>query len=284
MDSTLGQTLPPHEIIVIDDGSTDDTEERFADADPRVRYVRQSNSGAAAARNRGVREATGEWIAFLDSDDIWTSTHLEHVAAAIDGTDGRAVMYFDDVDWNGSTSWRISGFDITGPYELAPDGSDWLLRASHPCLLPGTVIRRDALVDVGGFKDGMAVREDSHLFFRVGLGAPVCAVAEVGAVATADGAQNRLTRTVPGGSLAYSDRTLELYRDTIAAKPGLARRHRQILRHRLAAAYVTRAGILWADRRPVDSLFWLGRGVALDPASSLRRLVKRTVGGGSAKG
>jgi len=72
----------------VDDGSTDDTEgvvRRFGGV---VRYIRQQNSGGAAARNRGVAEARHPWVAFLDSDDLWTEFHLERIAGAIAATGG----------------------------------------------------------------------------------------------------------------------------------------------------------------------------------------------------
>lgn len=77
VESVLAQTLPALEVIVVDDGSNDDTVERIGSIrDHRVRLIRQANAGAAAARNRGVAEARGEIISFLDSDDLWLPTKL----------------------------------------------------------------------------------------------------------------------------------------------------------------------------------------------------------------
>jgi hypothetical protein len=79
----MAQTHPPHEIVVVDDGSTDGTAHVCTAHSLPVRYVWQNNAGVGAARNRGIREAAGEWIAFLDSDDVWLPRKLEVQLAAV---------------------------------------------------------------------------------------------------------------------------------------------------------------------------------------------------------
>src|SRR5580698_5910388 len=83
--SALAQTVSDLEVIVVDDGSSDDTgkilEKAFGN---RIRYYAQENQGASVARNRGVEEARGEWIAFLDSDDYWDREKLEWQFKALD--------------------------------------------------------------------------------------------------------------------------------------------------------------------------------------------------------
>lgn len=79
LDNIANQSVPVDEIIVVDDGSNDDTAEKvqqWSDTAP-VTLVRQKNSGPSAARNRGIDQATGDWIAFLDADDRWTPRKIE---------------------------------------------------------------------------------------------------------------------------------------------------------------------------------------------------------------
>src|SRR5262245_39908172 len=77
IDSVLAQTARDLEVIVVDDGSTDDTPDVVARYGPPVRGIRQANAGVAAARNRGIAEARGRYIAFLDADDTWEPVKLE---------------------------------------------------------------------------------------------------------------------------------------------------------------------------------------------------------------
>lgn len=77
VESILGQSVPPYEVIVVDDGSTDSTADIVAAMGGDVRLVRKPGGGAASARNRGVEASTGELLAFLDADDLWSPDRLE---------------------------------------------------------------------------------------------------------------------------------------------------------------------------------------------------------------
>ena len=83
IESILGQTQPVLEVIVVDDGSTDDSANIAESFGPPVRVIRQPNQGESAARNRGIEAAAGEWVAFLDADDLWLPTKVELQAEAI---------------------------------------------------------------------------------------------------------------------------------------------------------------------------------------------------------
>src|SRR5438270_1336965 len=110
IDNIFRQTYPNFEVIVIDDGSTDDTQSVLKRYHDRVRVVRQSNAGPAIARNNGARVAAGEIIAFQDSDDLWEPTKLQRQVALLEtdtsipcclcGTrmgqvDGKPLTWFD---------------------------------------------------------------------------------------------------------------------------------------------------------------------------------------------
>lgn len=84
IDSVLDQTVPPTEVVVVDDGSSDSTAEVVQRYQPRVLYRRQANQGPGAARNLGIRESKGEFLAFLDSDDLWLPEKLRLQKAALD--------------------------------------------------------------------------------------------------------------------------------------------------------------------------------------------------------
>src|SRR5262245_37852496 len=102
VESVLRQTQPATEIIVVDDGSTDDTQERLAAYRDRIRCVRQSNARVAAARNTGLALASGEIVAFLDADDAWHPHKLERQLAVLREHPQIGLLATDLTDWPGT--------------------------------------------------------------------------------------------------------------------------------------------------------------------------------------
>ena len=103
ISSVLAQTYGDYEILIVDDGSTDNTAEIVAQFGSRVRYIRQENQGLSSARNRGINVARGEFIGLLDADDMYEPTFLMSMIEALDDTD-----VFDDVE----DPWIENAYDI----------------------------------------------------------------------------------------------------------------------------------------------------------------------------
>lgn len=273
IESALMQSLPPREVIVVDDGSTDDTEAILSEFGKRIRYVQQSNQGCSAARNCGVANSASDWIAFLDSDDCWAPEHLERMADAILSTEGQAELYFADSRFppiEGQpprTLWSLSDFEIGGDKELIEDGSDWVMRPRQPMKLQCSVFRRALYDAVGGLDERLPTREDTHFFLRAGLGRPLCAVRDGGvAIGLEDLPGNRLTHAFPPGDPVYLEATVRLYADVLAHAKVVRSRDRAELRRRLAAARLRLAKSELRQGRLLRGGFGAVRGIVASPA------------------
>jgi glycosyltransferase involved in cell wall biosynthesis len=103
VESVLRQEHEPAEIIVIDDGSTDDTAQALAPYRQSIRYITQPNSGPAAARNRGVGAARSDWIAFLDADDVWLPGKLRRQVECMTSNPRAGLIHSAFLDWDSQT-------------------------------------------------------------------------------------------------------------------------------------------------------------------------------------
>ena len=256
IESALAQDPPPLEVVVVDDGSHDGTADAVAAAfGDAARVVRGRGNGAAAARNLGAREALGDWIAFLDDDDVWLPGHLARIAGAITVTDGQAAVYFDDAalpeQQGGATLWANAGFAAAGDVELCERGAPWALMTRQPLMTPAVVVGREAYLASGGMDERLWCREDTHLFLVLGLTGALCAVRGVGAQVTANAGADRLTATASAtDSPRYWANTVLLYRDVLERfGASLTAAERGELRHRLATAHWRASRLSWRERR-----------------------------------
>src|ERR1700735_1430197 len=107
VESVLAQTFLDLEVIVVDDGSSDETGQTLKHAfGDRIRYYFQTNQGASVARNKGIEEARGEWIAFLDSDDLWEKEKLELQFMALERFGSQCSACYTDVRFFNHTETR----------------------------------------------------------------------------------------------------------------------------------------------------------------------------------
>ena len=164
--SVWAQTFADYEVIVVDDGSTDGTWEDLLSLRSRVCALRQNNAGPGAARNLGAQRATGKYLAFLDSDDLWFPWTLEtfrDIAAneRLAMVCGRVHQYTEAAEFLHvhRTPLRTKVF----PDYLA----SWLFRYSVGSGM--VIIRRDAFLEMGGFTDQSVNMEDHDLVIRLGI-------------------------------------------------------------------------------------------------------------------
>lgn len=247
--SVLDQRLRPLEIIVVDDGSTDDTRSVVEAFGSDIVYIYQANGGVSVARNAGALVANSEWIAYLDSDDYWLPTHLDSIARAIAGTEGRASCYFADVAMDSPTSgrtyWQLCGLQTDGLVQLKADASDWAFMPIQPMLLQASGLRRSAFLEIGGLPDDMKTREDTLLFYKLALRYPMCAVAHLGTVMTDDG-DARLTRVFDSGHVEYKNATVNMFRRMLSEGVFTHARQRGAIRAMLSDAHLEMA--IWHAR------------------------------------
>ena len=170
MESVLAQTYTDWEIIIVDDGSTDSTQDVLSPYMNRIRYVWQENKGRSAARNHGIRLAQGELIAFLDADDVWLLDKLERQVVALDNHD-QAVLVCgpaQNIDASGQpiSFWGSPYMGRLGvEVELHHHDSEMLFGSS---IIPSTVIvRREALDQSGLFDTHLSLGEDWELWLRL---------------------------------------------------------------------------------------------------------------------
>jgi len=177
IDSVLGQTRRANEVIVVDDGSTDNTAEVSARYGDKVKYIRQENAGASVARNTGIQAASYEWIAFLDGDDQWEPVKLERQMELLERN--------PELVWAGANFTICFCRENRKTLKLEPERGKELLNGKDyfedyfqayyhfAAGWTGTmVIRKDILEKAGLFRPGQVRFNDDDMWFRIAYREP----------------------------------------------------------------------------------------------------------------
>jgi glycosyltransferase involved in cell wall biosynthesis len=165
IDSVLAQTMTDWEMVVVDDGSTDATAEiveAYAAKEPRIRLLRQTNGGISSARNHAMRQASAEFLAILDSDDLWEPTFLEAQLALF--------AKHPEIDVVTGNGWFLGGRRHGRPARPWPDPRPQPTLASilgdEEAIFIMSIMRRRVYETVGGFDEGLRTNEDYDYWLR----------------------------------------------------------------------------------------------------------------------
>jgi len=178
LESVFSQSYRPIEVIVVDDGSTDSTPELIK-VYREVWYLRQANLGASAARNNGIRAARGEYVAFLDLDDLWTPEKLSDQVVALESCPEAGFGFSDMRLFSSSGDEELTMFQ---KYQLTAEyfGHEWMVERAVAKLVmmnfiptSSVVARKTALTEAGGFDEQFRKSEDWDLWLRMALRQPI---------------------------------------------------------------------------------------------------------------
>lgn len=162
LDSVYAQSHCAQEVIVVDDGSSDGTGDYVRTYFPQARYIRQSNQGVSAARNRGIVAARGDWLAFLDSDDEWLPQKLQIQCRVLETNPGYRICHSDEI-------WVRRGRRVNPMRKHAKSGGNIFQRCLPRCVIsPSSVmVHRSVMETVGKFDQAFPACEDYDLWLRV---------------------------------------------------------------------------------------------------------------------
>lgn len=162
LDSVITQTSAAAEIIVVDDGSTDDTALEIPKRFPQVAFLKQENRGVSAARNTGIKQSSGDWIALLDSDDSWLPKKLQRVREAQQLNPDTLLFHSEEI-------WIRNGVRVNAMNKHQKSGG-WIFQQCLPlCVISpsAAVIKRQLFDEVGLFDESLPACEDYDLWLRI---------------------------------------------------------------------------------------------------------------------
>ncbi len=168
IQSVLGQTLPPQEIIVVDDGSTDGTARMVEHEFPQCIYIQQPNLGVSAARNRGIEAAHGDWLAFLDSDDEWLPNKLKAQHDLLEQHQEIRICHTEEI-------WIRNGQRVNQMDKHAKSGGNIFKNCLPLCVISpsSVIIHRSLFEEKGLFDEQLPACEDYDLWLRICATHPV---------------------------------------------------------------------------------------------------------------
>jgi len=171
VESVLNQQFRSFEVIVVDDGSTDHTPALLAGFTPAITVIRQDNRGVSAARNRGIRNAKGEFIALLDSDDLWEPEKLTYQSDFFQNHPGALICHTEE-------TWLRKGKRVNPKKRHRKPSGDIFEPSLELCLVsPSAVMMHKTLFDqVGLFDETLPACEDYDLWLRVACRYPVALI------------------------------------------------------------------------------------------------------------
>ena len=202
VESVLNQTYKPVEIIIVDDGSTDGTKEWFSEMYPLVHYIYQVNSGVSSARNTGIKSASGDWIALLDSDDEWLPDKLEIQVKLLQNNAELRFCHTNEI-------WIRNGVRINQMKKHQKYGGNIFKKCLDICRISpsSSLFHTSVIKDVGLFDESLDVCEDYDLWLRITAKYPVLFLDQP-LIKKFGGHTDQLSR-VFGGIEQYRIRSLE---------------------------------------------------------------------------
>ena len=191
IESVLNQTKPPGEVMVVDDGSTDQTAKTIASFGTRVKLLQQPNKGVSAARNRGIKSASGKWLAFLDSDDQWLPDKLNHQLSLLEKYPDHRIIHSDEI-------WIRNGKRVNQKRIHQKSGGMIYEMCLPRCVIsPSSVmIHRDIFDEYGLFDEFLPACEDYEMWLRICRREPVL-YCEDPLITKYGGHDDQLSRTFP---------------------------------------------------------------------------------------
>lgn len=178
VQSVLAQHYKEREIIVVDDGSQDDLETALSSVRESICIIHQKNAGVAAARNRGIQESKGDYICFLDADDVWMPEHLSSLSAAIDAEPSAYFLstMFRTTFPNGTVKSKLPMLSRCLEIYWVEDYFKMVLEYSTTFIHTDSVCIKRSLLDEFRFEVGEKIGEDTDLWYRIAAYYPLLLV------------------------------------------------------------------------------------------------------------